>query len=157
MRVIGFNTVKSLVNFTRKIPVHCERVNWFRRKLLFSHLVISSSLWPQGLQHTRLPCLSPSPRVFSNSSPLSQWHHPNISSSVTLFSCPQAFPEAVFSNESALNHHVAKVLSFSFSISPSNKCLTSFQGILMKNIQEPLFLAHVFDCHPPSSLSVLRI
>ena len=44
-------------------------------------------------QHTRLPCPSASPRVCSNSSPLSQWCHPTISSSVIPFSsCPQSFP-----------------------------------------------------------------
>ena len=46
-----------------------------------------------GLQHARLPCLSPSPRVCSNSYPRSQWCHSTISSSVTPFSnCPQSFP-----------------------------------------------------------------
>ena len=49
------------------------------------------ALWPHGLQHTRLPCLSLSPRVCSKSCPLSRWCHPNISSSVTLF-CLQSFP-----------------------------------------------------------------
>ena len=43
--------------------------------LLFSHLVVSNSLWPHGLHHTKLPCPSPSPRVCSNSCPLSQWCH----------------------------------------------------------------------------------
>ena len=61
--------------------------------LLFSHSVMSNSLQPHGQQYTRLPCPSLSPRVCSNSCPLSQWHHPTISSSVTLFSsCPQSFP-----------------------------------------------------------------
>ena len=50
------------------------------------------NLWPQGLQHARLPYPSPSPGAFSNSCPLSWWCHPAISSSVTLFSCPQSFP-----------------------------------------------------------------
>ena len=51
------------------------------------------SLWPHGLQHARLPCLSLSPGVCSNSCPLSQWHHATISSSVASFSsCPQSFP-----------------------------------------------------------------
>ena len=46
-----------------------------------------------GLQHASLPCPSPSPRVCSNSCPLSQWCHPTISSSVILFSsCLQSFP-----------------------------------------------------------------
>ena len=51
------------------------------------------SLQPHGLQHTRLPCPSPSPGVCSDSCPLSQWYHPTISFSVTPFSsCPQSFP-----------------------------------------------------------------
>ena len=46
-----------------------------------------------GLQHTtRLPCPSPSPGICSSSCPLNQGCHPTISSSVTLFSCPQSFP-----------------------------------------------------------------
>ena len=49
--------------------------------------------WSHRLQHTRLPCLSPSLEVCSNSCPLSQWCHPTISSSVIPFSsCPQSFP-----------------------------------------------------------------
>ena len=52
-----------------------------------------NSLWPHGLQHTRLPWPSPSPGVCSNSCSLSQWCHPTISSSVIPFSsCPQSFP-----------------------------------------------------------------
>ena len=47
---------------------------------------------PHGLQHARLPCPSPTPRICSNSCPSSQWRHPTISSSVDPFSCPQSFP-----------------------------------------------------------------
>ena len=54
--------------------------------LLFSHSVVSDSLWPDGLQHERLPCPSSSPGVCSNSHPSSQWCHPTISSSVVPFS-----------------------------------------------------------------------
>ena len=55
-------------------------------------LIMSNSLQPHGLQHARLPCPSLSPRVCSNSCPLSQWRHPTISSSVALFSfCLQSF------------------------------------------------------------------
>ena len=60
--------------------------------LLSSHSVVSDSLRPCGLQHARLPCPSPSPGVSSNSCPLSQWCHPTISSSATLFSCSLSFP-----------------------------------------------------------------
>ena len=59
----------------------------------FSHSVMSDSLWPNGLQHARLPCPSPTPGVYSNSCPLSQWCHPTISSSVIPFSSHlQSFP-----------------------------------------------------------------
>ena len=44
------------------------------------------SLWPHGLQHTRPPCASPTPGVYSNSCPSSRWCHPAISSSVVSFS-----------------------------------------------------------------------
>ena len=61
--------------------------------LLSSHSVVSDSLWPHGLQHSRLLCPSLSPRVCSNSCPLSQWCYPTISSSAAHFSfCPQSFP-----------------------------------------------------------------
>ena len=55
--------------------------------------VMSESLWPCGLQHTRLPCPSPTSGAYSNSRPLSWWCHPTISTSVVPFSsCPQSFP-----------------------------------------------------------------
>ena len=91
--------------------------------LLFSHSVVSSSLRPHGLQHARLRCPSPSPRVCSNSWPLSQWGHPTISSSVVPFSSwLQPFPASrLFSSELALHIRWPKYLSFSFSNSPSNE------------------------------------
>ena len=64
-----------------------------RGSFQFSHSVLSDSLRPHGLQHTRLPCPSPTPGAYSNSWPLSQWCHPTSSSSVTPFSsCLQSFP-----------------------------------------------------------------
>ena len=59
----------------------------------FSCWLMSDSLWPIGLQHTRLPCPSLSPRVCLGSCPLSQWCHPTNSFSVTPFSSHlQSFP-----------------------------------------------------------------
>ena len=59
----------------------------------FSHSVMSNSLRPNGLQHVRPPCPSPTLRLYSNSCPLSQWCHPTISSSVIpFFSWFQSFP-----------------------------------------------------------------
>ena len=57
--------------------------------------VVSNSLPPQGLQHARPPCSSPTPGVYSNSCPLNQWCHPTISSSVIPCSSHlQSFPES---------------------------------------------------------------
>ena len=84
---------------------------------------MSDSLWPHGLQHTRLPCPSPTLGAYSNSCPSSWWCHPTISSSVIPFSSLlQSFPSIrVFSNESVLCIRWLKYWSFSFSISPSNE------------------------------------
>ena len=72
---------------------------YVRCSYCFSRSVLSNSTAPwiawgcrTGLKH-RLPCPSPSPKVCSNSCPLSQWCHPTISSSVIAFCfCPQSFP-----------------------------------------------------------------
>ena len=59
----------------------------------FSCSVLSNSLQPHELQHTRPPCPSPTTWVYPNSCPLSRWCHPTISFSVIPFSsCPQSFP-----------------------------------------------------------------
>ena len=79
--------VLSYVNVTPQWKLHLL--------LLFSCSVLSDSLRPSGLQHTRLPCPSPSPGACSNSRPLSWWCHPTSSSSVVPFSsCLQSFPES---------------------------------------------------------------
>ena len=86
----------------------------------FSCSVVCDSLRSHGLQHTRLPCPSPTPRGFTDSCPLSRWCHPTISSSVVPFSSRlQTFPEQVFSNESVLRIRWPNYWSFSFSISLS--------------------------------------
>ena len=58
----------------------------------FSCSVVSNSLQPHGLQHARLPCPSPTPKVCSNSCQSGQWCHPTISSSILFSSCLQSFP-----------------------------------------------------------------
>ena len=88
----------------------------------FSHSVVSDCLWPNGLQHARLPCWSPAPRAYSNSHPSSWWCHPTISSSVIPFSSRlQSFPASESFPESFLHIRWPKYWSFSFSISPSNE------------------------------------
>ena len=62
-------------------------------QIQFSHLLMPDSLQPHGLQHAKPPCPSPTHGVYSNSSPLSRWCHPTISSSVIPFSSHlQSFP-----------------------------------------------------------------
>ena len=88
----------------------------------FSHYVVSDSLQPHGLQHTRLPCPSVSPGVCSDSCPLSQWCYITTSSSVAPW--PFAFNLSsiwAFSNELALCTRWPKYRIFSFSISPSSE------------------------------------
>ena len=63
----------------------------------FSCSVVSDSLGPHGLQHTRFPCPSPTPGAHSNSCALSRWCHPTISSSVIpCLLCLQSFPASGF-------------------------------------------------------------
>ena len=86
--------------------------------------VMSDSLWPHELQDSRLPCPSLSPRICSNSCPLSQWCHPTISSSVVPFSsCLQSFPASgsfpksrLFSSSGQSIGASASVLVFSRNI-----------------------------------------
>ena len=75
------------------IPLNIFEYLFEMSSVQFSCSVVSNSLQPHGLQHTRPPCPSPSPGVYSNSCPLSQWYHPTISSSILPFSsCLQSFP-----------------------------------------------------------------
>ena len=89
----------------------------------FSHSVVSNSLWPHELQHTRPPCPSSTPRVYSNPCPLSRWCHPTISSSVVPFSsCPQSFPASGYFLMSQFFTSGGQNVGVSASnISPSNE------------------------------------
>ena len=85
---------------------------------------MSDSLWPQGLQHTKIPCPSPSHEVCLNSCLLSQWNNPTISSSATNFFCLQSFPASVSFPMSQLFTSTGQSIGFSASAS-----------VLPKNIQ----------------------
>ena len=85
MENIGWLSKRSTVKRTTEVA--------FNPSVQFSNSVMSDSLLPHELQHTKPRCPSPTPRVYSNSCPLSQWCHPAISSSVIPFSSlPQSFP-----------------------------------------------------------------
>ena len=88
--------------------------------LLFSHSVMSNSLWPHGLQHARLPCSSPSPRACSTHV---HWVGDAIQPSRPLSSpSPPAFD---LSQHQGIFHELALCIRWpkiwSFGISPSNE------------------------------------
>ena len=116
-----------------------------------------NSLQPHGLQHTRPPCPSPTPGVYSNSCPLMPSNH--LILYYLLLLLPSIFPSIrVFSNESVLRIRWPKYWSFSFSLSPSNEysVLISFrmdwldllavQGTLKSLFQHHSSKASIFWC-----------
>ena len=108
--------------------------------LLFNCSVLSISLWSHGLQHARLLCPSPSPRVCSNSGPLSRWCYLTISSSVVHFSsCPQSFPTSRSFPVSQLFASGGQSIGASASASVLPMCI---QGWF------PLVLASLAPCCP---------
>ena len=110
--------------------------------LLFSLSLMSDSLQPNGLQQARLPCLSPYPRVSSNSCLLSWWGHPIILSSVL----PSVFSNnSVFSNESAIHIRWPKYWSFIFSISPSSEYSGLISFRMDRSSLQPKGLSRVFS------------
>ena len=90
----------------------------FLSSVQFGRSVMSDFLWPHGLQHTSLPCSSPTLAACSNSCPLSRWCHPTISSSVIPFSsCLQSFPASGFCLTWAYSYHLGK---YFFQSCPDN-------------------------------------
>ena len=96
-----------------------ERFKKWLLLVFFSCQVMSNFSWHHGLQHARLPCLSPTPGVCPCSCPLMPSNHLVICCPLLL---PSIFPSIrVFSNELAVCIRWPKYWSFSFSISPSNE------------------------------------
>ena len=92
----------------------------------FSCTVLSDSLWPHGLQHSRLPCPSPTPGAYSNSYPLSWWCLPTISSSVIPFSsCLQSFPASEYFSMSQF-----------FALGGQSIGVSALASVLPTNIQD---------------------
>ena len=105
------------------IPINKILTLFYFHSVQFSSVAQSClTLWLYGLQHARLPCPSPTPGVYSNSSPSSQWCHPTISSSVITFSsCLQSFPAS------------GSFLSWLFS--PSGQSIGASASVHLMNIQ----------------------
>ena len=120
---------------------------------------MSDSLQFHGLQHTMPPCPSPTPRIYSNSCPLSQWCHPAISYSVIPFSSHlQSFQHQWLFQWVSSSHRWSKNWSFSFSISRSNEYsgfiyfrmdwldLLAVQGPLKSLLQHHSSKASILQC-----------
>ena len=84
----------TILTFMESVFCRFRKVFMTKRNQFSSvQSVMYDSLWSHDPQHARPPCPSPTPRVYPNPCPLSQWCHPTISSSVIPFSsCPQSFP-----------------------------------------------------------------
>ena len=118
---------------------------------------MSDSLQPNGVQHTRLPCPSPSPGVCSNWCPLSQRCHPTIQACCPLLLRPSVFPSIrVFSSELALHIRWPKYWGFCLSISPPNEYsrLISFRIDWFDLLAVRRTLKSLLQCHN-SEASVL--
>ena len=115
--------IKNIVQTILYLNVSDKTENHSVQSVRFSHSVMCNSLLPHELQHSRPPCPSPAPRVYSDSCPLSRWCHPAISSSVVPFSsCPQPLPASgSFPVSQLFAWGSQSIKSFSFSISPSNE------------------------------------
>ena len=104
--------------------MNCSLPRYCFYSVKFSCSAMSGSLRPHGLQHTRLPCSSPTPGAYSDSCPSSQWchlpSHPWLSTSSPAFNLSQH--QGLFKWLRS-SHQVAKDWSFSFSISPSKEYL----------------------------------
>ena len=135
------------------------RVIQFYWSVHFSHSVLSDSLWPHGLQHARLPCLSPTPGALLKLMSLESV----IPSNHFILCCPILLPSIlpsirVFSNESVLRIRWPKYWSFSFNIRPSSEYagliyfvidwfdLLAVQGTLKSILQHHSWKASVLQC-----------
>ena len=104
------------------IYIKSQNVKSTISSLQFSLPVVSNSLQPHGLQHTRPPCPSPTPGVYANSSIESVMPSNHLILCRPLLLLPSIFPSIrVSSHESALRIMWPKYWSFSFNISPSNE------------------------------------
>ena len=124
----------------------------------FSHSVVSNSLQAHGLQHTRPPCPSLTPRVYSNSSIELVMPPNHLILCCPLLLLPAIFPSIrIFSNESVLHIRWPKYWNFSFSISPSNKYsgLISFRMDWLDLLAVQWTLKSILQ-HHSSKASILR-
>ena len=138
---------QELTNYSPGAKIWSPASFWvvFLSSVQFTHSVVSDSLQPHGLQHSRLPCLSPTPRPYSNSCPSSRWCYTTFSYSVDPFSSHlQSVPTSGSFPMSQFLTSWQKYWSFSFNISPSNE----YSGMISFRIGSP--------CSPRDLKSLLQ-
>ena len=118
-----------------------------KQQILFSCSVVSNSLQPHGLQHTRIPCPSLSPGICSNSCPLSQWCYLTTSSSATLFFCLQSYSASG-----------SFPMSWLFATGGQSTGSSASASVLLMNIQGwfPLGLTDLISLQSKRLLSLLQ-
>ena len=114
--------------------------------------MVSNSLWPHGLQHDRPPCPSPTPRVYSNSCPLSQWCYQTISSYVVPFSsCLQSLPTSgsFLMSQFFASSRQSIGVSASASVLPVNihDCSLAISIFLKRSLAFPIPLFSTISLH----------
>ena len=149
---------------------HCDFYHVRSCMFLFSSVQLSrsvmfNSLRPHGMQHARLPCLSPTPRAYSNSCPSSQWCHLTISSSgVPFSSCLQSFPASVqFSSVQLLSHVRLFATLWMAACQASLSVTNSRSWLRLTSIESVMPSSHLILCRPllllptiPPSISLFQ-
>ena len=127
------------VLLSTQCPVHIQ----------FSHSIVFDSLQPHGLQHTRLPCPSSTPRAYSHSCPSYQWCHPTISSSV--IPSPTAFnlsQHCTFSSDQSLSHVRLFATPWIAAHQASLSITNSWSLLKHMSIESVMPSNHHILCHP---------
>ena len=144
----------SLIHPQRRLLgdwLYLHHVHRSVQSVQFSHSVASDSLWPHGLQHARPPCPSPTPRVYSNSCPLSWWCQQTISSSVIPFFRLQSFPASGSFQMSQLFASSGQSIGVSASTSVFPMNIQDWFPFMIMNTEvflctQTLFIAYEYMC-----------
>ena len=123
-------------------PMDCNTPGF--SSVQFSHSVMSNSLKTLESQHIRPPCPSPTPGVYSNSSPLSRWCHPTILSSVVpSSSCPQSLPASG-------SFPLSQLFAWGGQSIRVSALTGSWSLLKLISIEFMMPSNHLILCHPPS-------
>ena len=134
----------------------CALLKW--NCVQFSHSVVSDPLQPYGLQDSRPACPLPTPRIYSNSCPLSRWCHTTTSSSVIPFSSRlQSFPESVqFNPVARLCPTLCNPMNRSTPGLLVHHQLPEFNPTHVHLVDDAIQLSHPLSSRSPPALNLLQ-